>query len=120
MIAQRCKLLRLCICMGLPSGLAAQEANLDRPTITLSNGDAARIKIGPQHAEPGDTRYPARTYVGNTGTVIEFSMTAPREGVWNRGAPPRLSDLIGNPERQAALDRTARPGGWVTPPAASR
>lgn len=100
------------------AGLSAQEA--DRAEITLSNGDRATIKVGAEHAEPGDTRYPRRTLIGDTGAIVDFSLFAPPEGRTQRGSPPLLADLIGNPARQAALDRSAKPGGWVTPPAAKR
>ena len=102
----------------LSASLSAQEA--DSAPITLSDGDRARIKVGAEHAEPGTTRYPRKTYIGETGTIVEFSLFAPPDGKVDRGPPPLLADLIGNTARQAALDRSAKPGGWVTPPAAQR
>lgn len=104
----------------LSTGLSAQETS--SATITLSNGDSARIKVGAEHAEPGETRYPRRSYIGDTGSVVEFSLLAPPEGGGEsrRGPPPSLADLIGNSSRQAALDASAKPGDWVTPPAAKR
>lgn len=107
----------------LPAGLSAQETHRgspDKVAITLPVGDNARIKIGPEHTEGGATRHPRRIYFGDTGTVVEFSQFAPPEGGNSRGPPPRLSDLIGNRARQAELDRSAKPGSWVTPPAARR
>lgn len=102
----------------LSAGLSAQDSG--NPAITLSNGDLGRIKVGAEHAEPGETRFPRRSYIGDTGSIVDFSLFAPPEGKTDRGSPPSLAELIGNPARQAALDASAKPGGWVTPPAAKR
>lgn len=105
------------------SDLLAQEIEAnpsDQARVTLSNGDAATIRIGPEHISPGETRYPRRTTIGNMGVVVEFSVTpvAQISRTWTH--PPRVADLVGNPARQAALDLSAKPGDFVTPPAANR
>ena len=115
--------LRFVLAIALPSTVLAQEAEPD-PTgpaaIMLSNGDKTRVKVGPQHVEEGATRYPERIYLGDTAVMVEFGSDASAAPVRGRGLPPRLSDLIGNRTAQAALDRAAKPGSWVTPPAARR
>lgn len=115
--------LELAMAIALPSSVLAQEAEPD-PTspaaIKLSNGDITRIKVGPQHVEQAATRYPARTYLGDTAVMVEFGSATSADPVRGRGSPPRLKDLIGNRTAQAALDRAAKPGNWVTPPAARR
>lgn len=106
-----------------PTSLAAQETDpetSERPVITLSNGDRDSMKVGAENADGGPSRHPKRTYIGDQGLVVEFSQFAPPPSTGKRSPPPLLSDLMGNPARQRALDRSARPGSWVTPPAAKR
>lgn len=104
-------------CLFSP-GLSAQETNLAE--IILSNGDRGRIKVGAEHAEAGETRYPLKKSSIGKGAEIEFSLFPATSSVRGRSQPPRLSDLIGNPRAQAALNNSAKPGDWVTPPAATR
>ena len=79
------------------------------------------IKVGPEHSIPGEMRYPARTRVGQQGLMVEFNRTPlPTVRVTSSIAPPSLEELIANPDLQAALDRSAKPGDFVTPPAAMR
>ena len=100
----------------------AQDRPPQPPRIVLSAGDTAKVKVGPEFSGAGDTRFPDRSDVGEQGLVVAWrnSPVPVRSLVVDRPPAPPLADLIGRPDRQAALDRSARPGDWVTPPAARR
>lgn len=104
-----------------PTGLSAQETDpefSERSDVASPPIDDDGVRVGPEHTVASPTRYAKRTYIGDQGLVVEFSQFALPPKTGTRSPPPRLSDLIGNPARQRALDRAARPGSWVTPPAA--
>lgn len=112
-----------CLSLALTGGLAAQEEIQDPSednAVTRSGRGPATILIGPEHVVPSETRYPLRNSIGGQGVEVEFSFFPVASSVRERTPPPRLSDLIGNPARQAALNNSAKPGDWVTPPAATR
>ena len=98
----------------------AQDSPSPSPRIVLSAGDSAKVKVGPEFSGAGETRFPDRSAVGEQGLVVAWSNSPVplRSLVIDRPPAPLLADLIGRPDRQAALDRSARPGDWVTPPAA--
>lgn len=108
--------------IGLTGQLSAQEEPSDideQRQIIMANGDAARVKVGPEHVTGEERRYASRISSGSLG-VVTFSTSPAAETSFERGPAPSLSDLIGNPSLQAALDRAAKPGHFVTPPAAVR
>ena len=113
----------LSISLALTGGLAAQEqvqVSSEDNAVALSGRGPAKILIGPEHVVPSEARYPLRKRIGDQGAEVEFSSFPTPASVRGRTPPPRLSDLMGNPARQAALDNSAKPGDWVTPPAAKR
>lgn len=112
------------LAIGLAGGNAAeaQDGPSPSPRVVLSAGDSAKVKVGPEFSGVGETRYPDRSAVGEQGLVVAWrnSPVPVRNYIIDRPPAPLLADLIGRPDRQAALDRSARPGDWVTPPAAKR
>lgn len=113
----------LFISLALSGGLAAQEQVQDSSEdndVTLSGRGPAKILIGPDHVVPSEVRHPHRERISGQGAMVEFSLFPAPSSARERTSPPRLSDLIGNPARQAALNDSAKPGDWVTPPAATR
>jgi hypothetical protein len=84
-----------------------------------SNSDGTCIKIGPEHVASGETVYPARRILAGA-VVVDFSKSPTVTMTSPKAVAPRLADLIGDIRRQEALDRSAKPGDFVTPPAVSR
>ncbi len=118
------KMACLFVLWAISSGMTGQEHNIDmektESAVTVSNRGSAAILIGPEHVSAGAVRYPRRKSMGEQGAEVEFSLLPANEAVRGRGPPPLLSHLYNNSARQAALDEAAKPGDWVTPPAANR
>ncbi len=114
----------LFVLWAFSGGMTGQERNSDREktesAVTVSNRGSATIMVGPEHASAGAVRHPRRRSMGEQGAEVEFSLLPAIEAVRGRGPPPLLSHLYNNSARQVALDMAAKPGDWVTPPAANR
>ena len=112
----------LAIALAGGSAAEAQDSPSPSPRVVLSAGDSGKVKVGPEFSGAGETRFPDRSTVGEQGLVVAWrnSPVPVRSLVIDRPPAPLLADLVGRPDRQAALDRSARPGDWVTPPAAKR
>ena len=102
-----------------PAGLSAQETETPLAEEAIkdeSKGSQSVVKIGPEHSVSQELRYAVRENIGSQGVVVDFSVTP----VNSRKQPPPLSDLVGDAARQDAIDRNARPGDFITPPAVLR
>ncbi|RGP41687.1 hypothetical protein BPTFM16_01994 [Altererythrobacter insulae] len=118
------KMACLFVLWAFSGGMTGQERNSDKENtesaVTVSNRGSATILVGPEHVSAGAVRYPRRKSMGEKGAEVEFSLLPAIESVHGRGPPPLLSHLYKNSARQIALDKAAKPGDWVTPPAANR
>lgn len=118
-----CRVAGLCICLALGGGLVAQEPGSTPAadgTASHSKADPVQVRIGPEHVAAREARYPVRSEIAGQGAVVKFSPSLAVEQAKERPPPPDLNELVGDPELQTALDDAAKPGDWVTPPAARR